>query len=149
VALFYYAGHGMQVRGKNYLIPIDAEIKSESSVRVESVDVDGVLDQLSTSDLNVVILDACRNNPFERRANRSVGASGLAQMEAPKGSMIAYATAPGRTAADGDGRNGLYTQELLKQVRCKASPSSRCSRTYAGKSPRRLVMRRFPGNRRR
>ena len=116
VALFYYAGHGMQVRGKNYLIPIDAEIKSESSVRVESVDVDGVLDQLSTSDLNVVILDACRNNPFERRANRSVGASGLAQMEAPKGSMIAYATAPGRTAADGDGRNGLYTQELLKQV---------------------------------
>lgn len=116
VALFYYAGHGMQVRGKNYLIPIDAEIKSESTVRVESVDVDGVLDQLSTSDLNVVILDACRNNPFERRANRSVGAAGLAQMEAPKGSLIAYATAPGRTAADGDGRNGLYTQELLKQI---------------------------------
>ena len=116
VALFYYAGHGMQVRGKNYLIPIDAEIKSESSVRVESVDVDGVLDQLSTSDLNVVILDACRNNPFERRANRSVGAAGLAQMEAPKGSLIAYATAPGRTAADGDGRNGLYTQALLKYV---------------------------------
>jgi hypothetical protein len=116
VALFYYAGHGMQVRGKNYLIPIDAEIKSESSVRVESVDVDGVLDQLSTSDLNVVILDACRNNPFERRANRSIGAAGLAQMEAPKGSLIAYATAPGRTAADGEGRNGLYTQELLKQI---------------------------------
>ncbi|WP_300454887.1 caspase family protein [Accumulibacter sp.] len=116
VALFYYAGHGMQVRGKNYLIPIDAEIKSESSVRVESVDVDGVLDQLSTSDLNVVILDACRNNPFERRANRSVGAAGLAQMEAPKGSLIAYATAPGRTAADGEGRNGLYTQALLKYV---------------------------------
>ena len=116
VALFYYTGHGMQVRGKNYLIPIDAEIKSESSVRVESVDVDGVLDQLSTSDLNVVILDACRNNPFERRANRSVGAAGLAQMEAPKGSLIAYATAPGRTAADGDGRNGVYTQALLKYV---------------------------------
>jgi len=116
VALFYYAGHGMQVRGKNYLIPIDAEIKSESSVRVESVDVDGVLDQLSTSDLNVVILDACRNNPFERRANRSVGAAGLAQMEAPKGSLIAYATAPGRTAADGEGRNGLYTQALLKYI---------------------------------
>ena len=120
VALFYYAGHGMQVRGKNYLIPIDAEIKTESSVRVESVDVDGVLDQLSTSDLNVVILDACRNNPFERRANRSVGAAGLAQMEAPKGSLIAYATAPGRTAADGEGRNGLYTQELLKQIQIPA-----------------------------
>jgi uncharacterized caspase-like protein len=92
VALFYYAGHGLQVRGKNYLIPIDAEIKSESMVRVESVDVDGVLDQLSNSELNVVILDACRNNPFERRASRSLGAAGLAQMEAPKGSLIAYST---------------------------------------------------------
>ena len=116
VALFYYAGHGLQVRGKNYLIPIDAEIKSESMVRVESVDVDGVLDQLSNSELNVVILDACRNNPFERRASRSMGASGLAQMEAPKGSLIAYSTAPGKTAADGDGRNGLYTQALLKFI---------------------------------
>ncbi|MEN9479465.1 MAG: hypothetical protein RLZZ298_860 [Pseudomonadota bacterium] len=118
VALFYYAGHGLQVRGKNYLIPIDAEIKSESSVRVESVDVDGVLDQLSNSELNVVILDACRNNPFERRTSRSLGsAGGLAQMEAPKGSMIAYSTAPGKTAADGDGRNGLYTQALLRYIK--------------------------------
>jgi len=116
VALFYYAGHGLQVRGKNYLIPIDAEIKSESMVRVESVDVDGVLDQLSNSELNVVILDACRNNPFERRASRSMGAAGLAQMEAPKGSLIAYSTAPGKTAADGEGRNGLYTNALLKFI---------------------------------
>ena len=118
VALFYYAGHGLQVRGKNYLIPVDAEIKSESSVRVESVDVDGVLDQLSNSELNVVILDACRNNPFERRTNRSLGtAGGLAQMEAPKGSLIAYSTAPGKTAADGEGRNGLYTQALLRYIK--------------------------------
>lgn len=114
VALFYYAGHGIQVKGKNYLIPIDAQISNESSIRVESVDVDGVLDQLASSELNVVILDACRNNPFERRV-RSVG-GGLAQMDAPKGSLIAYATAPGKTAADGDGRNGLFTQELLKQI---------------------------------
>ena len=117
VALFYYAGHGLQVRGKNYLIPVDAEIKSESMVRVESVDVDGVLDQLSGSELNVVILDACRNNPYERRTSRSLGAGGLAQMEAPKGSLIAYSTAPGRTAADGDGRNGIYTQALLRYIR--------------------------------
>lgn len=118
VALFYYAGHGLQVRGKNYLIPVDAEIKSESSVRVESVDVDGVLDQLSNSELNVVILDACRNNPFERRTSRSLGAAGgLAQMEAPKGSLIAYSTAPGKTAADGEGRNGLYTQALLRYIK--------------------------------
>lgn len=115
VALFYYAGHGLQVRGKNYLVPIDAQISNETSIRVESVDVDGVLDQLASSELNVVILDACRNNPFERRF-RAMGGGGLAQMDAPKGSLIAYATAPGKTAADGDGRNGLFTGELLKQM---------------------------------
>ena len=114
VALFYYAGHGLQVKGKNYLVPIDAQISNERSISVESVDVDGLLDQLGTSDINVVILDACRNNPFERRF-RSIG-GGLAQMDAPKGSLIAYATSPGKTAADGDGRNGLFTQELLKQM---------------------------------
>jgi len=120
VALFYYAGHGVQVRGKNYLIPVDAHIQSEAAVRVEAVDVDGVLDQLTISPLNIVILDACRNNPFERRF-RSVG-GGLAQMDAPKGSLIAYATAPGKTAADGDNRNGLYTQELLKHIQTPGLP---------------------------
>lgn len=115
VALFYYAGHGLQVRGKNYLVPIDAQISNETSIRVESVDVDGVLDQLASSELNVVILDACRNNPFERKF-RAMGGGGLAQMDAPKGSLIAYATSPGKTAADGDGRNGLFTGELLKQM---------------------------------
>jgi uncharacterized caspase-like protein len=115
VALFYYAGHGMQVRGKNYLIPIDAQISSENSVRLESVDVDGLLDQLNVSDLNLVILDACRNNPFERKF-RALGGAGLAQMDAPKGTMIAYATAPGKTASDGEGRNGQFTAELLRQM---------------------------------
>lgn len=114
VALFYYAGHGMQLRGKNYLIPVDAQITNETSIRVGSVDVDGVLDQLTSSDLNLIILDACRNNPFGRRF-RSLG-GGLAQMDAPKRSLIAYATAPGKTAVDGDGRNGLFAQELLKQI---------------------------------
>ena len=114
VALFFYAGHGMQVRGKNYIIPVDAQVTSEASARVETVDVDSVMDQLAVSPMNIVILDACRNNPFERRF-RSPG-GGLAQMDAPKGSLIAYATAPGKTAADGSGRNGLYTQELLKSI---------------------------------
>ncbi|MCF8157304.1 MAG: SUMF1/EgtB/PvdO family nonheme iron enzyme [Rhodoferax sp.] len=114
VALFFYAGHGIQVRGKNYIIPVDAQVTSEASVRVETVDVDSVMDQLAVSPMNIVILDACRNNPFERKF-RSVG-GGLAQMDAPKGSLIAYATAPGKTAADGSGRNGLYTQELLKSI---------------------------------
>lgn len=120
VALFFYAGHGIQVKGKNYLIPVDAQIQSEASIRAETVDVDGVLDQLTVSSLNIVILDACRNNPFERRF-RSIG-GGLAQMDAPKGSLIAYATAPGKTAADGDSRNGLYTQELLKHIQTPDLP---------------------------
>lgn len=120
VALFYYAGHGVQVKGKNYLVPVDAEITGESSIRAETVDVDAVLDQLSASDLNVVILDACRNNPFERRFRSISG--GLAQMDAPKGSLIAYATAPGKTAIDGSGRNGIYTQELLRQIRTPGLP---------------------------
>lgn len=120
VALFFYAGHGMQVKGKNYLIPVDAQIKSEASARAESVDVDTVMDQLSVSPLNIVILDACRNNPFERRF-RSIG-GGLAQMDAPKGSLIAYATAPGKVASDGSGRNGLYTQELLRHIQTPGLP---------------------------
>ncbi|OHC65322.1 MAG: hypothetical protein A3H93_02755 [Rhodocyclales bacterium RIFCSPLOWO2_02_FULL_63_24] len=110
-ALFFYAGHGMQVRGKNYLIPIDAEIRSESAVSSEAVDVDQLLDKLAPARLSLVILDACRNNPFERRFRG--GGQGLAQINAPTGTLIAYATAPGKVAADGDGRNGLYTAELL------------------------------------
>jgi carboxyl-terminal processing protease len=114
VGIFFYAGHGMQVRGKNYLIPVDAQISSEASVRSEAVDVDSLLEQLATSALGIVILDACRNNPFERKFRGSTG--GLAQMDAPKGILIAYATAPGKVASDGDGRNGLYTQEFLRML---------------------------------
>ncbi|MBI5898634.1 MAG: caspase family protein [Rhodocyclales bacterium] len=114
VGMFFFAGHGIQIRGKNYLIPVDAQIASENSVRAEAVDVDAVLDQLSSSPLNVVILDACRNNPFERRF-RSLS-SGLAQMDAPKGTLIAYATAPGKVAQDGDGLNSTYTTALLKML---------------------------------
>ena len=130
-ALFYYAGHGIQVRGKNYLVPVDAQIASEASVRSETVDVDALLEQLGTSPLNIVILDACRNNPFERRF-RSIG-GGLAQMDAPKGTLIAYATAPGKVASDGEGRNGLYTQELLKQMQTPGlSVESMFKRVRAG-----------------
>lgn len=118
VALFYYAGHGMQVRGKNYLIPVDAQIHTEAGVKSEAVDVDTLLEhfQSAGSPLNIVILDACRNNPFERRFRSTVGA-GLAQMDAPKGTLVAYATAPGKTALDGEGANGVYTTELLRAVR--------------------------------
>ncbi len=116
-ALFFYAGHGMQVSGHNYLIPIDAKLQSEQRVRLETVDVDVVLDQTSAAGAKVtmIVLDACRNNPFERRF-RAVG-GGLAQINAPEGTFIAYATAPGSVAADGEGANGLYTQEMLKALR--------------------------------
>jgi formylglycine-generating enzyme required for sulfatase activity len=113
-ALFFYAGHGLQVKGKNYLVPVDAQIETEAEVRAVTVDVDAVLDQLAASTVSIVILDACRNNPFEH-AFRKMG-GGLAQMDAPKGSFIAYATAPGKTAADGTGNHGLFTQELLKEI---------------------------------
>jgi hypothetical protein len=114
--LFFFAGHGMQVQGRNYMIPTDAKLSSEQRIRLETIDIDAVLDQMqgARSKVNVVILDACRNNPFERRFRSASG--GLAQINAPEGTLIAYATAPGRVAADGDGTNGLYTAELLKAV---------------------------------
>ncbi|NIU40464.1 MAG: hypothetical protein GWN69_02860 [Gammaproteobacteria bacterium] len=115
--LFYYAGHGVQVNGRNYLVPVDAEIESEREIRIETVGVHLVLDELNYSDnrINIVILDACRNNPFERRLR---GASrGLAAIDAARGTLIAYATAPGSVALDGDGANGLYTEELLRALR--------------------------------
>ena len=117
VALFYYAGHGIQAKGKNYLLPVDASVQNEASLRSEGVDVDAVLEQIAAtgSQVNIVILDACRNNPFERKF-RSAGSGGLAQIDAPKGTLIAYATAPGKTAADGSGKNGLYTSQLLRAL---------------------------------
>ena len=116
IGLFYYAGHGMQIEGRNYLIPIDAEIETESDVKFETVDAGRVLGKMEDAgnDLNIVILDACRNNPFAR-IFRSVS-QGLAKMDAPTGSIVAYATAPGSVAADGTSRNGLYTSMLLKHM---------------------------------
>ncbi len=120
--LFYFAGHGIQLRGRNYLIPVDAEITSEADVEDQGVDANlimGLMDEAGNG-LNVVILDACRNNPFAR-SFRSAG-NGLAQVEAPTGTLVAYATAPGKVARDGTGRNGAYTSELLKQMRVPGLP---------------------------
>ena len=116
VGLFYYAGHGVQVRGRNYMVPVDAEIDTEAMTRVAAVDLDLVLEQMSEARnrVNVVILDACRNNPFERRVRGT--SQGLAAVDAARGTLIAYATAPGSVAADGEGANGLYTEELLNAL---------------------------------
>lgn len=116
VGLFYYAGHGIQVGGKNYLLPVDATINKTSDIRFETMNVDKVLATMAAANnrLNIVILDACRNNPFGS-AFRSMQ-RGLAQINAPSGTLLAYATAPGDVAADGNGRNGIYTKHLLKYL---------------------------------
>ena len=116
VGLFYFAGHGVQVKGRNYLIPVDASIEREDEVAYNSVDANQVLDKMEAAGnrLNIVILDACRNNPFARSLRSS--SAGLAQMDAPVGTFVAFATAPGSVASDGQGKNGLYTQHLLRAM---------------------------------
>lgn len=115
VGLFYFAGHGMQVKGRNYLVPVGADIAQEDEVAGEAVEVDAILAKMETARnrLNILILDACRNNPFGRSFRSTQ--QGLAQVDAPTGTFVAFATAPGRTAADGSGAHGLYTEALLRQ----------------------------------
>jgi len=116
VGLFYYAGHGLQIAGENYLIPVDAKIKAANEVDMEAVSATLVLKQLNFAGnaLNIIILDACRNNPLSR-GMRSAD-QGLARMDAPMGTFIAYSTAPGSTAADGTGKNSPYTLALSKAM---------------------------------
>jgi tetratricopeptide (TPR) repeat protein len=118
VGLFYYAGHGVQYQDENYLVPIDADVKFEDDVARMCFPVQRMVlanMERSNSRMNIVILDACRNNPFPA-TTRSVS-SGLGEMKRARGSFIAYATSPGSVASDGAGRNGLYTQELIKALK--------------------------------
>ncbi|MEI7671886.1 MAG: caspase family protein, partial [Deltaproteobacteria bacterium] len=119
VALFYYAGHGLQVQGSNYLVPVDAEIQEEGEVQFNAVNAGLVLAKMedAKNPMNIVILDACRDNPFARSWKRSSGSRGLAKMDAPMGSIIAYAASQGKTADDGPGKNGLYTESLIRQMK--------------------------------
>ena len=116
VGLFYYAGHGVQAQGSNYLIPLQANISREIQLKRKAIDAGLVLDAMGAANngLNIVILDACRDNPYENSFRNTT--RGLARMDSPKGSLIAYATAPGDVAADGDGRNGVFTKHLLEQM---------------------------------
>lgn len=118
VGLFYYAGHGMQADGHNYLLPVDAKIQKENDVEFESVNLGRLLGELEYAEntLNILILDACRDNPFEAKF-RSNGNGGLAPIYSmPVGTFIAYATAPGAVAFDGSTEHGLFTQELLEAI---------------------------------
>lgn len=117
IGFFYYAGHGVQYQGENYLIPVRADVASQAEIADEAISVNSVLRQMdvAANKVNVIILDACRTNPFTRGFD--MPNQGLAGMYGPAGSYIAYATAPGETASDGEGRNGLYTQYLLKYMK--------------------------------
>ena len=118
VVLFYYAGHGMQVRGTNWLVPVDAAPAQARDVDFQLVDAELVLRQMDGAGtrLNVMILDACRNNPFAVTETRG-GTGGLAQMRAPEGTLISFATQPGAVAADGAGANGPYALALAATMR--------------------------------
>jgi len=122
VGLFYYAGHGIQVAGENYLIPLNAEIQKAADADLSAINANTILKQMEFAGnaLNIVILDACRNNPLSR-GMRSVD-QGLARMDAPMGSFIAYSTAPGATAADGSGKNSPYTLALSKAMQKPGIP---------------------------
>ena len=117
VALFYFAGHGLELAGENYLVPTDADIRSKAYVENDAVRVNFVLDEMGAAKarLNIVILDACRNNPFTRV--RSISGNGLAFPNSiPSGSIIIFPTAPGQVALDGSGENGVFTSHLLKHL---------------------------------
>jgi uncharacterized caspase-like protein len=118
VALFYYAGHGVQIRNSNYLVPVSANPTREADVYVQMIDIALVLSQMegSGTKLNLVILDACRNNPFGARGLRGT-VSGLAQLHAPEGTLISYATQPGNVAIDGSDGNSPYTKALAQTIR--------------------------------
>lgn len=117
IGLFFFAGHGVQVEGENYLLPVSVPIRSEDDVKKNAVPANLVLRYMedSRNRVNVVVLDACRNNPFIK--TRSLKSRGLAPMDAPSGSLIAFSTAPGTEALDGLGRNGLYTKHLMANAK--------------------------------
>ena len=117
IGLFYFAGHGAQLAWRNYLIPVDADIVNTEELRTRGVDVNSLIEGIKRAGnpMNLIILDACRDNPFG--SSSRVDQKGLSQLDAPPGTLLAYATAPGNTAIDGEGANGLYTEHLLREIR--------------------------------
>jgi uncharacterized caspase-like protein len=135
VRVVYYAGHGVQVKGRNYLLPVDTEIRAEDEVQAKSADLNELLERLGAlpNGINIVILDACRNNPFSgaevlgpdgrRLKFRGATPAGLAPVEAPLGSMVAFSTAPGGVALDNPSeKNSLYTKHLLASMQSPGLP---------------------------
>lgn len=115
VGLFYFAGHGLQVNWRNFLVPVDAALDRADDIPRQTVDLAALLGGIGKAGnpMNIVILDACRDNPF---GGDIKSGKGLSQMDAPIGTLLAYATAPGNVASDGSGANGLYTENLLREI---------------------------------
>ena len=123
LALLFYAGHGMQVGGRNYLVPVDAKLERSGDLTLDTIELGQILAQMEAEKrVNLVFLDACRDNPLARSFARSLGTrsasvgSGLAQVQSAIGTMIAYATQPDNVALDGEGRNSPFTTALLKYI---------------------------------
>lgn len=123
MGVFYYAGHGIQVQGRNYLVPIEAQMNRVASVGLEAMEMSTIQDTMAlASATNVIFLDACRNNPFTRNLRRSLRTrnvdvgQGLAEAKAGKGTLISFATKPGEVALDGIGRNSPYTAALKQRI---------------------------------
>ncbi len=118
IGLVFFAGHGFQGKGENYLVAVDSKTSGEIEARNSSLSLNQIIETMedTPTDTNIIILDACRNNPFERAWTRSLVPRGLAPVYAPKGTLIAYATSPGQVASDGEGRNGAYTAALLQHL---------------------------------
>lgn len=138
--LFYYAGHGVQSFGNNYLLPVDVALSDAADLDLMAVEAQTVLRQMASARnrTNLVILDACRNNPFENIAD--LDESGLAEMKAPTGTFLAYATAPGGVALDGEGGNSPFTQAVAEQIMVPGLPIEQ-----AFKEVRRAVLRQSQG----
>lgn len=116
VGLFYFAGHGLQLDWRNYLVPVDARLSGTADIPRSTVELNTLFNGLTKAGnpMNVVVLDACRDNPF---GSEHKTGKGLSQMDAPTGTFLAYATAPGNVAADGAGQHGLYTENILREMK--------------------------------
>ena len=127
--LFYYAGHGVQSFGSNYLLPVDASLTDAADLDLVALEASSVLRQMASARnrSNIVILDACRNNPFE--TIRELNDNGLAEMNAPTGTFLAYATAPGEVAFDGTGNNSPFTQALARNITVEGRPIEQMMKT--------------------
>jgi uncharacterized caspase-like protein len=116
VSLFYFAGHGVQMRGRSFLLPVDADVRNAEEVEENAVDVSRLLARMENAKprVKLLILDACRNNPYASSSRTLT--NGIAEMDAPTGTLIAFATSPGQVAADGKGANGLFTEHLIREM---------------------------------